>query len=97
VHRSGRGAEGCLCNILLNKQGTWCRSGDGAIWGSKNLKAIAVRGTRGVTLAAPERFQELTRGYFQKLKANPLVPTWNELGLLIGWDAWIGTYGEIRQ
>jgi aldehyde:ferredoxin oxidoreductase len=83
-----------FANILLNKQGTWCRSGDGAIWGSKNLKAIAVRGTRGVTLAHPERFQELTRDYFQKLKSNPLVPVWNELGLLVGWDSWMVHTGK---
>lgn len=32
------------------------RSGVGAVMGSKNLKAIAVRGTRGVTVKDPKRF-----------------------------------------
>jgi len=77
-----------FANILVNKQGTWCRSGDGAVMGSKNLKGIAVRGTRGVRVADPERFQELVQMYFAKLKDNPHVPLWNDLGLLIGWDAW---------
>ena len=35
------------------------RTGMGTVMGSKNLKAIAVRGTKGVTLADPERFMEL--------------------------------------
>jgi len=35
------------------------RTGMGTVMGSKNLKAIAVRGTKGVTLADPDRFMEL--------------------------------------
>ncbi|MFX0093921.1 MAG: aldehyde ferredoxin oxidoreductase N-terminal domain-containing protein, partial [Candidatus Hodarchaeota archaeon] len=35
--------------------------GTGAVWGSKNLKAIAVRGTRKVQLANPEAFSQLAR------------------------------------
>lgn len=34
------------------------RSGVGAVMGSKNLKAIAVRGTRGVTVADPKGFRD---------------------------------------
>jgi aldehyde:ferredoxin oxidoreductase len=34
--------------------------GSGAVWGSKNLKAIAVRGTGKVELANPEEFAHLT-------------------------------------
>jgi len=35
------------------------RTGMGAVMGSKNLKAIAVRGTKGVGIAEPERFFNL--------------------------------------
>jgi len=35
------------------------RGGAGAVMGSKNLKAIAVRGTGDVTIAQPERFMEV--------------------------------------
>jgi aldehyde:ferredoxin oxidoreductase len=83
-----------FANILLNKQGTWCRSGDGAIMGSKNLKAIAIRGTKGVKVADSKKFNDLVMDYFGKLKSNPLVPAWNELGLLIGWDAWMINTGK---
>ncbi len=71
-----------FANILIDKQGTWCRSGDGAIMGSKNLKAIAIHGTKRVKLADPKRFREMTMEYLAKLRSNPLVPTWKELGLL---------------
>lgn len=35
------------------------RTGMGAVMGSKNLKAVAVRGTRGVAVADPERYLEV--------------------------------------
>lgn len=83
-----------FANILVNKQGTWCRSGDGAIMGSKNLKAIAIRGTYGVKVADPEGFRNLVTEYFAELKANPLLSKWNRDGLLIGWDAWMVNTGK---
>ena len=43
-------------------------SGFGAVWGSKNLKAIAVRGTRGVSVADPDALlhEVLGAGIFNK-------------------------------
>lgn len=35
------------------------RTGMGTVMGSKNLKAIAVRGTKGVSIAEPDRFLEI--------------------------------------
>ncbi|SDO54694.1 aldehyde ferredoxin oxidoreductase N-terminal domain-containing protein [Desulforhopalus singaporensis] len=43
-------------NRLGNAAG---RTGMGTVMGAKNLKAIAVRGTRGVRVAQPEKFMEL--------------------------------------
>jgi aldehyde:ferredoxin oxidoreductase len=43
-------------SILSNFKNAAGRTGMGAIMGSKNLKAIAVRGTKGVRLADPEGF-----------------------------------------
>ena len=37
------------------------RTGTGAVMGSKNLKAIAVRGTKGIQIAQPECGARLTR------------------------------------
>lgn len=42
--------------VMNDKHRAAGRSGVGAVMGSKNLKAIAVRGTRGVTVADPTAF-----------------------------------------
>ncbi len=47
------------------------RSGVGAVMGAKNLKAIVVRGTGGVPLAEPQRFDALARVLTEKLMAMP--------------------------
>ncbi len=50
--------------------------GFGAIAGSKNLKAIAVRGKKKAKAANPEKLQELTK-YVRKLTKEPTrIPLW---------------------
>jgi aldehyde:ferredoxin oxidoreductase len=49
------------------------RSGVGAVMGSKNLKAIAVRGTRDVRVADPERFRKAVLDSLAKIKAHPVT------------------------
>jgi aldehyde:ferredoxin oxidoreductase len=44
------------------------RTGMGAICGSKNLKAIAVRGTTGVDIANPEGFLEYTKALYAQVR-----------------------------
>ena len=58
----------CVMNDLDRAAG---RSGVGAVMGSKNLKAIAVRGTQGVDgLDDPTRFMEVVRAGHDKLAAS---------------------------
>ncbi len=45
--------------IMCSNYNAAARGGAGAVMGSKNLKAIAVRGTRPVEVAEPDRFKEL--------------------------------------
>ena len=45
----------CVVNDLHRAAG---RSGVGAVMGSKNLKAVAVRGTKGVSVANPKEFMK---------------------------------------
>jgi aldehyde:ferredoxin oxidoreductase len=47
------------------------RTGMGAVMGSKNLKAIAVRGTKGVSIAEPEKFLEVCLEAFRTQKTTP--------------------------
>lgn len=46
------------------------RSGVGAVMGSKNLKAIAVRGTGKVAVASPDRLKEIVASCNRKIREN---------------------------
>lgn len=61
-------AYASIHNRLGNAAG---RTGMGTVMGSKNLKAIAVRGTKGVQVAEPEKFLELCLDALQVQK--PLI------------------------
>ncbi|ASJ03710.1 aldehyde ferredoxin oxidoreductase [Thermococcus profundus] len=47
--------------------------GSGAVWGSKNLKAIAIRGTKGVEPADPETFYGLAKEDLEYFKRSEFV------------------------
>jgi aldehyde:ferredoxin oxidoreductase len=49
------------------------QGGYGGVMGSKNLKAIAVRGTGSITVARPQELMEVTR-YIHKLFSRPSKP-----------------------
>lgn len=70
----GQGGENrvlyaCVVNDLKHTNG---RSGMGAVMGSKNLKAVAVRGTGGASLHNPEKLQDLSRFYARNFKTHPI-------------------------
>jgi aldehyde:ferredoxin oxidoreductase len=59
--------------IINDKHRAAGRSGVGAVMGSKNLKAIAVRGTQGVTIADPPAFMKAVwdmRSHLNKSEAR---------------------------
>jgi len=47
------------------------RTGMGAVMGSKNLKAIAIKGNGKVAIANPELFKEVTKKWLGKINENP--------------------------
>ena len=55
------------------------RGGSGAVLGSKNIKAIAVRGTKYCEYAAPKRVTELSRD-LSKRSMGPATAKYRELG-----------------
>jgi aldehyde:ferredoxin oxidoreductase len=59
--------------IINDKHRAAGRSGVGAVMGSKNLKAVAVKGSGSVTVADKEAFRKATLDGFQKIKANPVT------------------------
>jgi aldehyde:ferredoxin oxidoreductase len=50
--------------VLHDIENTASRGGYGAVMGSKNLKAVAVRGTKGLRIADPEAFMAAWRKYW---------------------------------
>lgn len=58
--------------IMNDKHRAAGRSGVGAVMGSKNLKAVAIRGTGGVNVANPADFREAALEAYSLLKQNPV-------------------------
>jgi aldehyde:ferredoxin oxidoreductase len=61
--------------VINDKHRAAGRSGVGAVMGSKNLKAVAVKGSGSITIANKEVFRKVTLDVFQKVKANPVTST----------------------
>lgn len=59
--------------IVNDKHRAAGRSGVGAVMGSKNLKAVAVKGSGSVLIANREAFRKATLDGFEKVKANPVT------------------------
>lgn len=57
------------------------RTGLGAVMGSKNLKAIAVRGTRGISVARPKEFVEQCRSLIDSIRQARMYKDLHEAGI----------------
>jgi aldehyde:ferredoxin oxidoreductase len=66
--------------IINDKHRAAGRSGVGAVMGSKNLKAIAVRGTGGVDISDPEAFMRAMWEMRDAMQDNPGRKSFTELG-----------------
>lgn len=62
-----------FANVMNDEHRAAGRSGVGAVMGSKNLKAVAVRGTGGVKVADPKAFREAAIEAYALLKQNPVT------------------------
>jgi len=68
-----------IANIINEKTRAAGRTGLGAVMGSKNLKAIAVRGTNDIVVAKPEEFIELVKEFHERMK-GPAAQKYRTLG-----------------
>ena len=77
------GERKSLIAAIINDYGRAAgRSGLGAVMGSKNLKAVAARGTLAVPLADPEAASGLRRQYITAMGKNPRVRHFNKYGTI---------------
>lgn len=78
-----------LCKIacIINERRAVGRKGLGAVMGSKNLKALAVRGTDSVPIASQEKFDEARAALLEAFKESPvLYPEFSQHGTPIVTD-----------
>ncbi len=68
-----------IANIINEKTRAAGRTGLGAVMGSKNLKAIAVRGTNDIVVAKPEEFIEMVKEFHERMK-GPAAQKYRTLG-----------------
>jgi len=68
-----------IANIINEKTRAAGRTGLGAVMGSKNLKAIAVRGTNDIVVAKPDEFIELVKQFHERMK-GPAAQKYRGLG-----------------
>jgi len=66
--------------IVTDEEGVGARTGMGAVMGSKNLKAVVVRGSLDVKIADPQRFQEVIDEYRKTLEGEVWTETLRRLG-----------------
>ena len=64
-----------MANVMNEFSRAAGRSGVGAVMGSKNLKAVAVRGTGGVRVADPTAFREATMTARKMIQEHPVGGT----------------------
>jgi aldehyde:ferredoxin oxidoreductase len=65
-----------FASLVISRNRIAARTGGGCVMGSKNLKGITVRGTKGVKIADPARFIQVTQKAYSRMD---LTPTWNLL------------------
>ncbi len=66
--------------IIANQARAAARTGIGAVMGSKNLKAVAVRGSRGVGVADPTAFAEAVAECEEAILHDPLYKYSSNIG-----------------
>jgi len=99
-----------IAAILSDKYRAAGRSGVGAVMGSKNLKAVVVRGSGKVTAAQPDKAKELLSSFLAAIKAHGVtgqaLPTYgtavlvniiNECGVYPTRNFQSGVFAEANQ
>ncbi|MBU3948046.1 MAG: hypothetical protein KJ826_07485 [Proteobacteria bacterium] len=82
-------------SIIVNKYSAYAQSGMGAVMGSKNLKAIAISGSKSISVADPERFSELMDKAYQQSIENQkeVINVFREWGTLRAMGPPISQFG----
>ncbi len=82
-------------NVMTGIKNSGGRSGMGCIMGSKNLKAVAVRGTMDVTIAHPVEALEYNKRFIDQITSSKVNQTMGTIGTPFIWGA-TNSWGGVR-
>jgi aldehyde:ferredoxin oxidoreductase len=74
--------KSAIAMAFVDRISTLGRGGFGAVMGSKNLKAIVVRGTGSVTVSDRKRFKKMSDSVVNAIRTYPYLKEWQDLGML---------------
>ncbi len=84
-----------FANVMTGIKNSGGRSGMGAVMGSKNLKAVAVRGTMDIKIAYPKDALEYNKRCIDQIVSSKVSQTQGTLGTPFIWGA-TNSWGGIR-
>ncbi len=84
-----------FANVMTGIKNSGGRSGMGAVMGSKNLKAVAVRGTMDIKIAYPEEALEYNKRFIDQIVSSKVSQTQGILGTPFIWGA-TNSWGGVR-
>jgi aldehyde:ferredoxin oxidoreductase len=82
-------------NVMTGIKNAAGRSGMGAVMGSKNLKAVAARGTMDIKIAHPAEALEFNKRFIEQITGAKVNQTMGTLGTPFIWGA-TNSWGGIR-
>lgn len=74
---------------LIDKGSTLGRGGLGAVLGAKHVKAVVIKGSRGIRIADEKVFLKTVRGLRKRMEAWPYREPALQLGMLGGWPVYV--------
>lgn len=74
---------------MIDKSSTLGRGGLGAVLGSKNLKAVVVKGSRGIEVEDQHRFLRAVKGLYRRRDKWELREAALHLGMIGGWELYV--------
>jgi aldehyde:ferredoxin oxidoreductase len=82
IGQAGENKVAIAC-VICNLSRAVGANGIGAVFGSKNLKAVAVKGTKGIKIADTDGFWKACEDSFNQIITHPLYSTWKTYGTTV--------------
>ena len=82
---------------LIDKVHSLGKGGLPAVMGSKKLKAVVIRGNKGIRIADPEGLKRLVVPMMERIKNHPNRKRSIELGSMVGFPVWFERMGASKQ